>query len=439
MQKRKIFISLIILIMMVLSGKNTFAASTGIITGQTVKIRESASLDSKLVMLISLDQKVEVIEKVDDWYKVKYEDKTGYIFKDYIEVKEEVVEEKSENTTDNNENKEEPKTENENNNNEENINNDNIIEDNMEEEIVVPSKMKISEDTNINILPVINSSVIGSMKKNSTVTITEHINGWVYIVSEDISGWVRKENLIKEDIVDVEEENIPVVEVEKPEPVSATPFTKKKAYVNVDSVNVRKEANTTSEKVSSLNKNAEITVVGKEDDWSQIEGNNIKGYVLSKYLSDKKVEEVTNRSSDVARTEISNTVEAPKQVNTDKASEIVSYAKSFLGVKYKSAGASPSGFDCSGFTYYVYKHFGYSLSRSSAAQSSNGTAVSKADLQLGDLVFFSQGSNSIGHVGIYVGGNSFIHSSSPGDVVKITSLSDSYYKTRYVTARRIIK
>ena len=98
-----------------------------------------------------------------------------------------------------------------------------------------------------------------------------------------------------------------------------------------------------------------------------------------------------------------------------------------------------TGFDCSGFTQYVYKHFGISLYRSSKDQIKNGVAVEKSDLQLGDLVIFNdEGNKAIGHVGIYIGGGDFIHASNPKDGVKITTLLSGYYKIRYVGARRVV-
>ena len=114
--------------------------------------------------------------------------------------------------------------------------------------------------------------------------------------------------------------------------------------------------------------------------------------------------------------------------------------KKYLGYKYVSGGASPdAGFDCSGFTSYVYKHFGVTLSRSSRSQINNGTAVEKSNLKTGDIVVFNNDANTvIGHVGIYIGGGEFIHASNPKDGVKITALSSSYYSARYVGARRVI-
>lgn len=119
--------------------------------------------------------------------------------------------------------------------------------------------------------------------------------------------------------------------------------------------------------------------------------------------------------------------------------DIVTYAQGFLGVPYVYGGTSPSGFDCSGLVYYCYTHFGYSVNRTAASLAYNGTSVSRDSLQAGDVVLFtSSGGGYIGHTGIYIGGGQFIHAPRTGDVVKISSLSDSYYTEHYYGARRII-
>ena len=99
-------------------------------------------------------------------------------------------------------------------------------------------------------------------------------------------------------------------------------------------------------------------------------------------------------------------------------------------------GASPSGFDCSGFTMYVYAHFGYRMSHGASDQLYAFTRVSTAERLAGDLVFFSYGGGDISHVGIYLGGGAFIHATSNGGV-KI-SYFDGYYSSTYVGAVRIL-
>jgi cell wall-associated NlpC family hydrolase len=112
---------------------------------------------------------------------------------------------------------------------------------------------------------------------------------------------------------------------------------------------------------------------------------------------------------------------------------VVGVAMQFLGVPYVWAGAGPSGFDCSGLVMYAFAQMGVSLPHSAAAQYGTGVAVSRDQLQAGDLVFF----NGLGHVGIYIGGGQFVHAPHTGDVVKISSLSDSWYAATWVGARRL--
>ena len=111
---------------------------------------------------------------------------------------------------------------------------------------------------------------------------------------------------------------------------------------------------------------------------------------------------------------------------------VVGIAMRYLGTPYVYGGASPAGFDCSGFVMYVYAQVGVSLPHNAAAQYGYGTPVSRSDLQPGDLVFF----NGLGHNGIYIGGGQFIHSPHTGDVVKISSLS-GWYTSTWVGARRL--
>ena len=113
---------------------------------------------------------------------------------------------------------------------------------------------------------------------------------------------------------------------------------------------------------------------------------------------------------------------------------VVDIAMQYLGVPYVWGGESPSGFDCSGFTLYVYAQIGISLPHYTGSQWQMGVPVSQDELMAGDLVFF----NGLGHMGLYIGGGQFIHAPHTGDVVKISSLSDSWYASTYEGARRIL-
>ncbi len=119
------------------------------------------------------------------------------------------------------------------------------------------------------------------------------------------------------------------------------------------------------------------------------------------------------------------------------AKQILNYGAQFLGTKYVWGGTSPSpGFDCSGYVQYVFRNSGISLSRTSEQQFTNGVSIKRSELKPGDLVFFATYSSGASHVGIYVGNNTMIHSSSGG--VSYDDMTSSYWAKRYLGARRVI-
>ena len=128
-----------------------------------------------------------------------------------------------------------------------------------------------------------------------------------------------------------------------------------------------------------------------------------------------------------------------------EAEELIEFANKYIGTRYLSGGTTPKGFDCSGFVQFTYKKIGYSLPRTTKKQAETGTNIEKKNLKPGDLVFFKGKNNKskdIGHVGIVNKANkkgefNFIHASNSG--VRIDNSKSSYYKIRYIKARRIIK
>lgn len=434
--KKRIMILLIVILLGITL--KCYAADSGTIIGDNVRLRKEPSLEAGLVMLLSINDEVEVLSLEGDWYKVNYKDNTGYVFKDYIKVdkKEETVENETPNVNANNVEIQE----NTNANIENNIANEN--ESDSSGDILVPSEQIIKQDSALSILPLINSSNIGLLNANTKVTAVEYKNGWVYIVSENASGWIRKEKLqtnaiqqntenqTEEQSTEEEKQNTNEENTQHQENIQNIT---KIGYVNVTSVNVRREPTTDSDVIDGLIMNDQVTVLDEENGWYKVNVNGIDGYIAKKYISDEKVS-TTTRSSSVDRN-----YNISENNGESKLEELVNYAKQFLGYKYITGGRAPSsGFDCSGYTEYVYKNFGYTLGRTSSTQSTNGIEVSKEDLKLGDLVFFSYENKRIGHVGIYIGNNNFIHAANESKGIVITSLSNSYYEQNYVTARRII-
>ena len=125
--------------------------------------------------------------------------------------------------------------------------------------------------------------------------------------------------------------------------------------------------------------------------------------------------------------------------NSRKAQILLSMARQYVGMPYVWAGRSPSGFDCSGFIYYVFDQLGYGLPRMADGQFEVGIPVSRNSLEPGDLVFFETYEPGPSHVGIYIGNDQFIHASSGAGHVTVTPLNKTYYRDRYLGARRILK
>lgn len=432
----------------------TCMATTAIVNTDTLKLRKEASTDSTVLELLNQGEKLEIIEETGDWYKVKVNKMTGFVHKDYIKINEDINEDVS-----NNENKEEtkqeepikeevkneeqPVNEEANNTETENSLNNEVKETEKEESFI--GKQTLKSDSEAYILPLINSSKIGKLNKGTEVEVLDEVKGWAYVQTDDINAWIRKD-VLKEETPNASNNN----DNKTDNDVQEQEITKKALYVNSPSIYVRKGPATTYDVVDTLVLNNQVTAIAESGDWYKVDlGNGTQGYIAKRLLSASKTETTSRGAEERITEETEKVTETNKTVQTSEITtifssqgeEIAEYAKQFLGCKYVYGGSGPSTFDCSGFTMYVYKNFGISLSHSARAQSSNGTYVSKDELQPGDLVFFKdyETMDGIGHCGIYIGDGNFIHASSgTGYCVKISTLLSGSYNTRYETARRLI-
>ena len=436
MNIKSIFIMAIISLASLLFINISLAANTGTINVDVANLRETADAESTILEQITLNQEVEIVGEEGDWYQVTYNRITGYVSKELV-----TVNSNSETTEDNNQVSE--NTAEENSEKVETTTEEGTETDSTEE--ITLGEYKISEDTRLKLIPSINATDVIELKTDETVTVTEIMNGWACVETQTTKGWLRKDKLKKDEPV---EEPVEEVQEEPQEPAQETPI--KTQYVNSTTVNVRQEANTSSTIVTTVALNTEVQVYSEENGWSRVIVNNIEGYISSSLLSDSKQEtsrgQTTSRRTSSTKTTTNTTSQKTNQTTTaqtasvpasSNGSSIVATAKKYLGYKYTYGGSSPNtGFDCSGFTSYIFKQYGISLNRTAAGQYSNGVAVNRANLQPGDLVMF--GKSGINHVAIYIGGGQIIHSSTPSTGVRIDSLSTGYYNNNYVGARRVL-
>lgn len=152
------------------------------------------------------------------------------------------------------------------------------------------------------------------------------------------------------------------------------------------------------------------------------------GYLVASQTSNTN--DSIARIDQISKSESRNTPSRGSAAVSDNA--VIAYASKFLGTPYVWGGTSPSGFDCSGFTQYVYAHFGISLGRTTFDQIKNGVQVSRGNLQTGDLVFFGTFQDPH-HMGIYIGNNTYMHAPRTGDVLKVSPMT----RSDFVTGRRV--
>ena len=453
----KMFFTLLSILAFVILFTNIAKADTVRVTTETLNLREKPSTDSNIVALISIGEECEVISEEGDWYEVKYGDYTGYISKEYAELvgktnsdnsddegeSNSQSDDKDTNTDANNQNSVDSENTVSNNSTSKDTTSDNTTSDNATSDNsasdaqnsndVVKLEGKINKNTNVKIVPLISSSNIASIKANEEVMVITVMKNWVYIQADEVSGWVRsdaitvtevKENNSKDndqnsdngtdDNQDDENSNDNTNDDSKD---SETSFEEKTMYTE-DYVNIRKEPSTTADIIMTVEENTALKVVGEEGDWYKVDTSEGEAYVIKSALSSERTQ-TTSRGSLDRKANSDKTTENSSDSNkvasnTSKlGSEIVSYAKKFLGVPYVYGGASSSGFDCSGFTMYVFDHFEISMGHGAQMQSKLGKAVeanknSKTslleNLEVGDLVFFLdyETMDEIGHCGIYI-------------------------------------
>ena len=243
------------------------------------------------------------------------------------------------------------------------------------------------------------SSILTTLNKDTTLAVLDQpVLGWYKV------AYAGKTGFVSADYVALDEDNI----------------FETYGRVNADAVNVRTDTSTESDTLGTLVGGSVVTVNGLLRGWYDVTcESGTRGYIRSDF-----VDLISSGAS-------------------ANGSAVVALAQQYLGVRYVYGGASPSAFDCSGYTMYIMKQFGYNLPHTATGQwkSGYGTKVSYAEMMPGDLVFFCDPSRSLGkacsHVGIYVGNGQFIHASSSKHGVIYSDLSSGYYNNYFVGAIRM--
>lgn len=219
---------------------------------------------------------------------------------------------------------------------------------------------------------------------------------------------------------------------------SAVRHTTSAVHVNAGSATLRSAPSSGSRRVALLSKGAPMKVLARQGKWAKVAlPSGICGFVYRPLLAAGAGSATPTAVAKSKPAEIDRSVKSKPAQPDRRDNSVIRTAMACRGTHYVRGGTSRGGFDCSGFTRYVYAKYGISLPHSSAAQASRGTPVSKSQLKSGDLVFFQTYRRGISHVGIYVGNGNFVHAASRGRGVTVDSLSSAYYAPRYRGARRI--
>lgn len=476
-------VSIIFIFACLILGSNVYAA-TAKINVSAARLRDEANTTSNVLTKIYKNEKVEILGSEGDWYKVKYGKNTGYLKKDLVtevveEKKEESVSEStynSETTTNVGESSKIKISNTTSVRYAPNFMSSSIIKveagreltkvselgkwvqvtDNIFSGWVLKSKTNIQNnqqqvDSSSFETPSKNNTVTNTVKESSTVSNKTNTSNTTNTnkTTNDVNS-SNTTNSVNSNKVNNNTTN---------NSSNTATAVNKKGKVNVETAKVREKANSTAKVIGFLDYNDVIEITAEDGDWYKFTEKDVSGYV-HKTLVTLVEENISSRGTTAERkpiieeTAVDNTKvnsETNETLNENfenttnavsNGQSVVDYAKQYVGYPYVVGGKNPSsGFDCSGFTRYVFLNFGYSLGATAATQNNLGVEVARENLMPGDLIlFYDEGKTKIGHTGIYISNGDFVHAANPTRGVVIDNINtNSYYNERYIIARRIVE
>lgn len=282
---------------------------------------------------------------------------------------------------------------------------------------------------------------LDSLAKGATIDLLSRYENWFEVRHPSGKiGWVTG------DFLQIADGVIPRLEV-----LTSAPDPNPALVATTDGkVNLRGGPGTNYPKVSSVSGGTQLELLGRYQDWLKVrtaDGKSawvfndvvrVSDYVVRRVPVARDIPALPRPAAPAAPAAVARGGRAPP-LSAAQAGSVVNFAMQFRGVPYKWGGASPGGFDCSGFVKYVYAQFGLSLPHSAAGQYSQryGTFIDRSSLQPGDIVFFANTyKRGLSHVGIYVGGGLVVQALAPGTPLAAVSMNSSYWNSKYYGALR---
>ena len=369
--------------------------------GSVVNVRSGPGTDYDRVTTLAEGKRVAVLDQSGSWCRISVDGATGYIYADFLTR-------------------------------------DGAAAANSEPQQSAAPDLSVGNATvtggssiNVRSGPGTGYNRVATVAQNKRVTLLAEEGGWFKVSFDGATGYILGTYLAPDSgalaaLTEAEAAEAaqslggaetPTESYAAAEASSVAEGSARGGFITGGTINIRTGPGTGYDRITTLSTGKRVTILGEEDGWFKVSYDSGTGYVLADYI-----------------------YEGDSLPASSVGEQVAQMVRQFLGTRYVYGGAAPGGFDCSGLTMYLYRQFGYSLPHTASGQYANcGYKVSKADLQPGDLVFFtSSGSGGrINHVAVYVGNGEIIHARYSVGEVHSNYLSESYYAKNYVGAIRI--